>query len=265
MKIDVQAHLLDTLHLTAEQHGAYVWILLANYAKGPLPVGALPSIARVSDWEATEKALAPLFAIAGGYWDHPAIAEQRTRAAALSAKRSASGRAGAAAAWGDGGGLANAMANAMANGSCVPLSPTEKDTNKPLTRARAHKGESDRGTCLPEDWALPKDWANWALHEAGGALTRDDVVREGQRFRDHWRGNRNRREGKKADWLATWRNWVRRAIDDKSRGKHGGQTTAGGNVRRSGADVLGDLAGEAFGRTDADQPNGGGGTPEPDS
>lgn len=65
------------------------------------------------------------------------------------------------------------------------------------------------GTALPADWVLPRQWGEWALQERED-LTADDVREIALTFRDHWVANANRREGKKADWLATWRNWVRR-------------------------------------------------------
>lgn len=64
------------------------------------------------------------------------------------------------------------------------------------------------GTRLPEDWKLPKAWGEWALTERKD-WTADDVRCAADRFKDHWLANANRCEGKKADWSATWRNWVR--------------------------------------------------------
>jgi hypothetical protein len=65
-----------------------------------------------------------------------------------------------------------------------------------------------KGTRLPEDWVLPKAWGDWALSERPG-LTADEVRKMADTFKDHWIANANRAVGKKADWLATWRNWVR--------------------------------------------------------
>lgn len=64
------------------------------------------------------------------------------------------------------------------------------------------------GTRLPDDWKLPKTWGEWALSEKP-ELNADDVRRMAETFKDHWIANANRREAKKADWEATWRNWVR--------------------------------------------------------
>lgn len=62
---------------------------------------------------------------------------------------------------------------------------------------------SPRGSRLPHD-ELPKDWRNWALSERPD-LDPDSVF---ARFADYWRAQPGAK-GRKSDWLATWRNWVR--------------------------------------------------------
>ena len=60
------------------------------------------------------------------------------------------------------------------------------------------------GTRLPEDWTLPEPWRQWATE------TRPDLDAEtvADSFRDFWVAKPGK-DGRKADWLATWRNWVR--------------------------------------------------------
>lgn len=60
---------------------------------------------------------------------------------------------------------------------------------------------------MPTEWQLPKLWGEWALAEKQG-WTADDVRRCAERFRDYWIAATGR-GATKADWLATWRNWVR--------------------------------------------------------
>lgn len=62
-----------------------------------------------------------------------------------------------------------------------------------------------RGTRLSQDWVLPRDWGEWAVSEGWP----DAVIRlEADKFRDYWIG-KSGRDGTKADWQATWRNWMR--------------------------------------------------------
>lgn len=64
--------------------------------------------------------------------------------------------------------------------------------------------KSPRGTALPKDWELPGDWRTWAE----GARPDVDVLTVADSFRDYWVAKPGK-DGRKTDWLATWRNWVR--------------------------------------------------------
>lgn len=68
---------------------------------------------------------------------------------------------------------------------------------------------STAGSRLPADWKLPKRWGEWAIADRP-ELTTDEVRRQGEMFADHWRAATGK-DGRKADWEATWRNWIRRA------------------------------------------------------
>lgn len=59
-------------------------------------------------------------------------------------------------------------------------------------------------TRLPNDWTVPPEWAHWAALERPD-WDSDQVLRVSLAFRDHWLSKGEVR----ADWEATWRNWVR--------------------------------------------------------
>ena len=87
--------------------------------------------------------------------------------------------------------------------------------------ARASRSPPARGSRLPADWQLPDDWGEWAVAEAGRrgmALTHRWLADEAERFRDYWLAQPGQR-GVKLDWLATWRNWVRRSLDQAARAR----------------------------------------------
>ena len=67
---------------------------------------------------------------------------------------------------------------------------------------------------LPADWQLPKAWGEWALAEYPH-WTADIVRLEADKFADHWRG-KSGKDARKADWLATWRNWCRSDITQRA-------------------------------------------------
>lgn len=79
----------------------------------------------------------------------------------------------------------------------------EKTEGKPSVQKKASR--------LPEDWTAPTDWLAWAVAEG---LAQAAAEREAERFRDYWRA-KSGKDATKADWLATWRNWVRKAVDDQ--------------------------------------------------
>ena len=68
----------------------------------------------------------------------------------------------------------------------------------------APSAKSPRGTALPETWTLPDDWRTWAEKERPDV----DPQTAADSFRDYWVAKPGK-DGRKADWLATWRNWVR--------------------------------------------------------
>jgi len=90
-----------------------------------------------------------------------------------------------------------------------PSNHTEPDTEE---EKKEPKGSSEKkASRLPEEWALPKAWGEWAVKEGMDAAT---VRREADKFRDYWHSI-SVAKGRKLDWQATWRNWVRKALDDR--------------------------------------------------
>lgn len=54
---------------------------------------------------------------------------------------------------------------------------------------------------------LPKTLGDWAMEERPD-WSGDDVRKVAERFKDHWLAKPGK-DGRKTDWPATWRNWVR--------------------------------------------------------
>lgn len=58
-------------------------------------------------------------------------------------------------------------------------------------------------TTFPDDFRVTEDMKLWAQEKTPNV----DIQDQTERFCDYWRAH-----GKKmADWVATWRNWMRRA------------------------------------------------------
>lgn len=97
-----------------------------------------------------------------------------------------------------------------------PLFPPIRDTMEGVESRHAEKATANsRGTRLSADWTIPGEWVDWAI--AHGHMHPLD---ESEKFRDYWHSQPGAR-GRKADWFATWRNWIR--------------TSLGGGRRRPGA------------------------------
>lgn len=80
---------------------------------------------------------------------------------------------------------------------------TEGETEKEKETEKRQK--SNRGSRLPVDFVLPQDWIVFCQQERKD-LTPTKVFAE---FKDYWTAL-PAGKGTKTDWLATWRNWVRR-------------------------------------------------------
>lgn len=121
--------------------------------------------------------------------------------------------------------LCNA-ANAVSDASKTTQTLALADASKPYpeteerereSRAEAEsppsvppRGATKRGTRLPDGWE-----PDVAFAESAG-LSRREVFSEAAKFRDYWLAKPGQ-GGVKLDWMATWRNWVRKAADDRTK------------------------------------------------
>lgn len=113
--------------------------------------------------------------------------------------------------WRNGSRDDHATATKQPRNKHVPLN-TYTNTKEEKDSLRSSKKKATR---LPHDWRLPPEWQTWAI---GKGLTPAEATEQGERFADYWLANP---DGTKLDWLATWRNWIRKAIDDRHRGRSG--------------------------------------------
>ena len=106
---------------------------------------------------------------------------------------------------------ADAMQTDMLGG-CQPKPEPYKTEAKASTKKRA--------TRLPDDWFLPSEWGQWAVDEF--SMREVDVRSQADRFKDYWIGVGGQK-GTKLNWEATWRNWIRKHIEEKGT-SHGKRT-----------------------------------------
>ncbi|MER9092229.1 helix-turn-helix domain-containing protein [Mesorhizobium sp. M0700] len=90
--------------------------------------------------------------------------------------------------------------------------PTWGHKNDPYLE-RSSSEDIEKQACLPvRACRLPDNFAPDVSWATGQGMSPADVSRERERFFDHWRAAPGQR-GVKRDWQATWRNWVRNALD----------------------------------------------------
>lgn len=78
---------------------------------------------------------------------------------------------------------------------------TQSHTQEPITKVETR---TPNGSRLPQDWVLPEEWQAWAEKERPDL----DVTLVACQFRDFWIAKPGK-DGRKLDWQATWRNWIR--------------------------------------------------------
>ena len=88
--------------------------------------------------------------------------------------------------------------------------PTRPTKDTPPATPGPPKGDR-RGHPLPEGFAVTEEMAAWAREKAPTCGTADHEA-----FCDYWRGIPGAK-GRKLDWVATWRNWMRREHERRAR------------------------------------------------
>lgn len=96
-------YLRDTMHLTTEQHGAYMLLLMAQWTSGSIPDDndRLAAITRLSitGWLAMRPVLLEYFSIKGGALTNNRLERERERTIGIQDKRRAAGKKGASGRW----------------------------------------------------------------------------------------------------------------------------------------------------------------------
>lgn len=104
MPLYVSDYLAATMHLSAEQHGAYLLLLMVAWkSEGRLPSDPtqLQAISRLSParWKANEAALKAFFYVTSEYWINNRLREELTKANKITEAKARSGAEGGKAKW----------------------------------------------------------------------------------------------------------------------------------------------------------------------
>ena len=104
----------------------------------------------------------------------------------------------------------------------LPDTDTDTDTDikeevgKPTSKKNdASHDPVKRGTRLPQGAILPDDYSDFAKKEG-----HSDPQREWAKFTDYWIAQPGQK-GVKLDWFGTWRNWIRRSVENGKKPANG--------------------------------------------
>lgn len=206
-----------TARLTLAQHGAYTLLLDELYTSEaglPNDLDALYRICRAmkrDEQEAVRTVVERFFPVAEDGLRHNERATEELEAAAPALE--------AARANGKKGGRPKKETQQKPSG--FPEHNPDETQDEPRTKApqspdtspslRSGEGRASR---LPRPFSLPAEYREFCVSERPDL----DPDRVAAKFADHWHA-KGGAAGRKLDWLATWRNWVRdergsiRAID----------------------------------------------------
>lgn len=214
----------DTAHLSVVEHGAFMLMLQHYYAtERPLPTGkALHRMLRAQDKVERDA----IDSIAAQFWrttDAGLVNDRADEEIRKASKQCEANRAVA---------MAREDARRSArkeHESCnessheMSTTRTQNQTPEPDTIANSvsKKPRLGRGTRLPPDWDPGAEGLAFA---AQLGLVNGRANTELAKFRDYWAAATGQ-TASKADWQATWRNWVRKAVESAPRGMQATQPT----------------------------------------
>ncbi|TPW26014.1 DUF1376 domain-containing protein [Pararhizobium mangrovi] len=198
--------------LSLEQEAAYLRICNAIYIAGgaiannPFVVAGL---LRCNDRKAkrlvSELVEAEKITIEDGSISNRRALDEVSARSRLSAERESAGRRGGIESG-------NARRKSLKTNEPDEAIASSKSEQSREEKKRGEVKEEPNGSSKKRGSRLPDDWHPDMAVAIREGLEHSDALREADKFRDHWVGQPGQR-GVKADWQATWRNWVRKAVD----------------------------------------------------
>jgi uncharacterized protein YdaU (DUF1376 family) len=207
------AYLADTTHLSTEEHGAYLLLLAAMWRRN----GWVPDDDRdnarilgltVAKWKRIKDRLSPFLTFEDGHISQKNLLKIWKNTQEKIAKNRQNGAKGGRPKDSKN----NSLTKADGSNSVNPNESIPEPEPEPVEKEEPKGSSKKKGSRLREDWSLPKAWGQWAVDHGMDELS---VRREADRFGDYWRGVPGQK-GVKLDWQATWRNWIRKSIEERA-------------------------------------------------
>lgn len=217
MPLMTDAYLADTTHLNAQEHGAYLLLLIVAWRSKRLRLPdddkLLARYAKVDPrtWVRIKPTIMAFWELVDGFWTQ----KKQQKVWEIVSKRVESSRAN-----GRGGGRPKSLKN---NETPKPTG-SENETQKNLSKTKptivgekeeAKASSKSRGSRLPEDWAPSPRLISWAVAEG---LSESEARREAEKFRGYWLNETGQRASK-IDWNRAYQTWVRNEVDNRRKRK----------------------------------------------
>lgn len=214
MPLYIADYLADTAHLTTEQHGCYMLLLMASWKRaGRLPDddAQLGAICRLPPrvWKSHAPILRSFFTVDGSDLVQGRVEREANKAREITEKRRQAGLQGGrppsqTESKPKANGFANGKQNETPSPSQVVRFPESSLNEETQQNGQAVRG---RGSRLPAGWDPGAEGVIYAIKEGFSDAEAFKMVED---FRDYWSAKVGQ-DACKLDWMATWRRWVRTA------------------------------------------------------
>lgn len=253
--LSMSAYVADTLHLSLEQHGAYLLIMMTMRRAGGWLDNDEKKLARickitVARWRRIGPEVCALMTVERGRLTQKRVLKDVKISLEISQKNSANGKAG---------GIAKSLKNKgppIATATVLPVMRHNADETTLLLssnnldskegKKENKKGKNRGGAALPSDWVPSGTEIEYGIGKCG--LTRAEIDDCAEEMRLWAIANANRQVGRKDNWSAAFMGWMRRYMEKKQQ-KNGGRR----ETDRTGGQQLGfgTLAAELRARREA--------------
>lgn len=192
----------DTGHLSVLEHGIYRLILDWCYLnEKPITTEQAMRVGRGNPTE-TQSVLSEFFSQTSDGWTHKrVVAEMQHYYQKTQRNRENGAKGGRPKPTNN---PVGSQPDAKHNPNQEPITNNQTTDKSVVVAPPQAAAPTAIGSRLPTEWTLPEPWREWAEAERPGL----NLAVVAASFKDFWIAKPGK-DGRKSDWQATWRNWVR--------------------------------------------------------
>lgn len=212
------AFIADTIHLDAQQTGAYMMLLMSAWrspdCRLPDDDKKLARFARCTtrQWSKIKDEVMAFWTLNDGWWEQKRLLKERVHVTKVAEQRSKAGSQG---------GRPKSLKNnetdkakgysPLKQNESKPKAPTPTPILKEEGKPSSKRASPAKGSRLPDDW-----WPSVSdqAYATGQGLDPPIIQREAEKFRNYWHA-KSGKDATKLDWSKTWQNWCINAAERK--------------------------------------------------